>query len=756
MVNDHNNEDLDEKFSFDEGFIDYLKGSEKEKDYKKEEKPETELLEKMREILTKEFHYSNDQIISSSKIEIKNEIFKPDLVVYDSESEQIIIVVELKVINQSSYTAKKQLARQMVKLGIPYGVIYDGKIPEYFQQSNEFLIPIASIPEKSQVHRKFKTIPIGHELSEIIASNMTEILRKQGFIGIDVIVLSLEILLMKRFDELNYNNDNFKKISKEPRNVFELLINLWMKTEKVCKLPQRNHFETLSKENAVKLCDFVKNFSIKNSDIVNLFNALVDLNSSPYSLKINRTPQHLQEIMFSMLPETKTKKIHLVITGVGDSLSKLIYLISSQYDLTGNNLSKFFEENVSCSVENSTIYEILNLFSILSGIPLNLSLIGLSEIKSKNNLGKYDNIVIDGLILRAPFKTSDYAGAKFFHDQLLLQSLDFLKPHGNLVALVPKTYLFQKNTAREKILDIAKIKAIIELPILGSSFSTYNCGLILLEKREVGNISEQETTFMARYGSPKRSFFNPYNPKTMDEIFHRFQEFSKTGKMENQTDAGFFISSNLLKEDWTVSRKLPSLQEKLSKIKHSIKLKEIVEIISGRKYPGIDHKIQRKIPYILISDFEKLGQEKLVKEEKNPEELSKIKLEKFVTKEGDVLLSRSGTIGKVAIISKNNEGRLVSPGISILRIKDRDFLTPQLLKNQLSKKITQEQLNNFSISTFNFYLTNEMIGNVIINVPTREEQAEFIKNSEKIQAKIKQLRMEIDRHLNELKDLEGT
>jgi hypothetical protein len=745
MVYNTKDDDLSKNEAIDEGFLEYLtdvstKKIPKTQKTSKISKLESTLRKKARELLEKTYHFSDSQIIDNPVLETDDVIYRPDMVVIDQTSKKYLVAIQYQILEKTNSTTKKQLKQYMNSFDIQYGIIVGEKEIDFFQKTIDSLVPIPNIPSKSRINKKRSPLTISQEISEIIAKNLTKILSNSGFNNLDSVVLSLQVILVKSYDELNYKNAYFKD-SNNPLSPLEIFQKLWDEFQgDDDKFIRNNYFEHLSNDTAKQLFSFVREFSVVNSDLTSLFKALLEnIPSELYGQ--TTTPHHLLDSMFELGKISKNRNSHVTITSSGDSILKLISYLSSKPRLSENDIKDFLKYNAIFGVESTQTYDILSLYVVLSNFPMRLYLGGiLDETKFDSDI-LYDTIIVDGLVTRRlDKKEHDEFQGLDFHDVLLSQAIKALNENGRLVVLLPKTYLFQKKSFRHNLLDGCSVRTIIEFPI-GSNYNNFNCALVVFEKSTI-----QKPIFMAQYGTAKRSFFNPYNQIEMEKIFSNYREFEKTGTLSDESDAGFLVTLQDLFMDWTASRKLPSLKEKISKIKHAESLNNIVSIISGNNLRIHD---KREIPYILISDFDDLSQKQIIPTSpKFPQNLNL----KFLTKEGDILLSRSGTIGKIGIITKENENQLVSNGIAILRITKKE-IDPSHLKNELEKEIVQEQFHSFSQSTYNSYLNNEMIGRVLVNLPTVKEQKELGTKINKIDAKIKEHKNQISKLEEELKKI---
>jgi len=740
MEENKRKDDLSKNDTIDEGFFEYITDVTTKK-LPKIPKSQSGLRKKAHELLEKTYHYSDSQIVDNPVLQLDDIFYKPDMVVIDQNTEEYLVAIQFQILEKTNSVTKRQLKQFMNSFKIQYGIIISEKETEFFQRTSNSLVPIVNIPSKSRIKEKASPLTINQEISETIAKNLTEILSRAGINQLDSVALSLQVILVKSFDELNYDNAYFKDI-KNPLSTLDTFQDLWNKLQgNTGEFITINYFEHISNDTAKQLFSFISDFSVTNSDLSSLFKALLGSVSSEL-FGFTSTPHHLLDSIYELAKISKNRNSHVSITSSGDSVLKLISHLSSKQRLSQDDIKDFLKCNANFSIEFEPTYNILSMYQILSQFPLNLRYEGIINETKFDHEALYDSIIVDGLITRRLSKRQhdEFQGLDF-HDVLLSQSIKALKQNGRLVVLLPKTYLFQKKSFRNNLLHNCSVRAVIEFPI-GINFSSTNCALVVFEKN-----TSQKPIFMAQYGTPKRSFYNQYDQIAMEKIFSNLREFEKSGTLSNQNDSGFLVYLPDLFEDWTVSRKLPSLKEKLSKIKHPVELSNIVSIISGSNLRIND---KRKIPYIMISDFDDLSQKRIIPISR-PELPKNLNL-KLLTKEGDILLSRSGTIGKIGIITKENENQLVGNGIVILRIIQKEIDSSHL-KNELEKKSVQDQFDNFSQSTFNSYLNNEMIGKVLVNLPTLIEQKELGMKFSKIETQIKEHKNLISKLQEELKKL---
>jgi restriction endonuclease S subunit len=158
-----------------------------------------------------------------------------------------------------------------------------------------------------------------------------------------------------------------------------------------------------------------------------------------------------------------------------------------------------------------------------------------------------------------------------------------------------------------------------------------------------------------------------------------------------------------------------------------IPVSEIVEIsrgvrIASAKYS--DKQDRDEVAYIRISDIDK-GRIR-------PNKLRYVKIDeisditRYVVKEGDILFSIRGTIGKVALVDRQFDNSVASSQLAILRPKKKD-LNASYLFYILASSTTKKQADLLKRG-FIHGLSLKDLGNIRINLPPLEEQQQIVNN----------------------------
>jgi type I restriction enzyme S subunit len=126
-------------------------------------------------------------------------------------------------------------------------------------------------------------------------------------------------------------------------------------------------------------------------------------------------------------------------------------------------------------------------------------------------------------------------------------------------------------------------------------------------------------------------------------------------------------------------------------LNEGVPLREIAQIFRGMPISSSKYSFEQdrnKVPYIRISDMQK---GRIVRDKLKYININEIRdITRYIVKEGDLLFSIKGTIGKVALVDRQFDNSIASSQIAVLRSKKRD-LNPNYLYYVLSSSTTKKQ-----------------------------------------------------------------
>lgn len=316
------------------------------------------------------------------------------------------------------------------------------------------------------------------------------------------------------------------------------------------------------------------------------------------------------------------------------------------------------------------------------------------------------------------FLTADSVGLFIQH------ALAQLKPQGRAVIAVSEGFLFRGGVERELrrlLLEHGQVEAVVGLP--AGSFAPYTSvkGALLLLRRKGGadrvRMVDAAPLFDARSdGKGQRKA-----PVIRSEVAHQLAldlmrpELRRPVKgVEDATPDRGLISrllwevpvSELASADWDLTPRrrergglldvLAGLQEALGQQASIALLKDVAQVTAGRAIksadlleepPGLSEP-GPAVPYLRIKDLQQ-GKVARATSWLRPE-LAGVE-QRWAVMPGDVLLSKSGTVGKAAIVRNGAAGAIAGNGLYVLRA-DPQRLDAGFLQAYLSSPSCQSWL----------------------------------------------------------------
>lgn len=349
--------------------------------------------------------------------------------------------------------------------------------------------------------------------------------------------------------------------------------------------------------------------------------------------------------------------------------------------------------------------------------------------------------------------TSDSTGLFVQH------ALSQLKPHGRAVIAVPEGFLFRgggERNLRRYLLEQGHVEAVIGLP--AGAFAPYTSVkgslLVLSKKGGASRVRMVDATalFVAGAGhkgaGQRAGQFGQVIPTVVaeqlaNEVFRgelRQPYALPAGVSEGAPGTGVLSRSiwevsvdELAAADWDLSprrREKGGLDELLGSLKEAlggsvalVSLSEVVEVLGGRSVKSADlvdePPIERAVGYVRIKD---LGQGKVgrVSSWLRSEVASQEQRWKLLP--GDVLLSKSGTIGKSALVRNGTVGSIAANGLYVLRV-DQERLDAGFLLAYLASPACQNWLAAQSRGAVIQHLNRAVLDNLPIPLPPLQLQA---------------------------------
>lgn len=331
-------------------------------------------------------------------------------------------------------------------------------------------------------------------------------------------------------------------------------------------------------------------------------------------------------------------------------------------------------------------------------------------------------------------------------------ALSQLKPHGRAVIAVPDGFLFKGGTERELrryLLEQGQVEAVIGLP--AGAFSPHTnikCSLLVLSKQGGVNrirMADASSLFEQRTGRTATVIRNEIAEQLAIEL--RLPELRKPikGQEEKTPDRGMILRmawelsiSELEATEWDLTPRrrekggldelLLSLKDALPKTASVGSMAFVAKVMSGRAIKSADLTnelpFESAVGYVRIKD---ISRGKVVRASSwlRPEVTQKE--QRWALLPGDVLLSKSGTIGKAAVVRNGAVGAIASQGFYVLR-PSPDELDSDFLLAYLASPACQNWLAAQSRGTGIQHLNRSALERLPVPLPPMSIQARAAEN----------------------------
>ncbi|MFM9869420.1 N-6 DNA methylase [Achromobacter xylosoxidans] len=352
---------------------------------------------------------------------------------------------------------------------------------------------------------------------------------------------------------------------------------------------------------------------------------------------------------------------------------------------------------------------------------------------------------------REPWRYQHFAIATNDSTGLFIQhALSLLKPHGRAVVAVPEGFLFRggaERKLRRHLLEHGQVEAVIGLP--AGAFAPYTSVkgslLVLTKQGGTSRVRMVDAAPMFEQGSGRKApaIRSVLAQQLADEI-HR-PELRKPrellpGVPEGTPRTGVLTRSvwevsmdELAAADWDLSprrREKGGLDELLASFKDVLgdsgsvePLSSVAQVSAGRSIKSADlldePPSERAMGYVRIKD---LNQGKVGRTSSwlRPE-LAGLE-QRWALLPGDVLVSKSGTIGKAALVRNGAVGAVAANGLYVLRV-DQERLDAGFLLAYLASPVCQNWLSAQSRGAVIQHLNRAVLDELPIPLPPLPMQA---------------------------------
>ncbi len=695
----------------------------------------------------------------------------PDYVLYPSNSDDPLIIIEAKRVGESIDKAIKQGINYARKLNTPIVYATDGVFVKTIhikenkplilngEEIDEFIREVLALQyiKTSEVNTLNKIVVKSRAELISIFSSANGLLRGEGIsAGIERFTEFSNILFLKLIseledikDELNQNSNILKRFRWDffkNKKGDELLdyVNRIVLNEFRTKYEDNTIFQNLEIRNPKTLEKIINNLNdLQLTDI----NADIKGDAFEYFLRSYNagnkdlgeyfTPRHIVKTMVKLLNPKFGEKIYDPFCGTGGMLTESF-----------KHIHKSMPKNTSTekTLRNNTVYgrDITKTSRIAK---MNMILMG----DGHNNIERIDSLAnpkeneFDVVITNMPFSqnTESYnlydipmAGSKNGDSICVQHCLKSCISGGRLAIIVPEGFLFDKKykKTREFILKISNIRSIISLP--SGVFLPYNnikTNILFLD-----NINQNKKNKYYWYFEVKNDGFTLNNHREkidgdndLEVIVSEREGLYSQKKQLIKLGINKIDISDVISNDFNLVG-LKYLFKTKYKSKYKMKkLGDMVVLLRGPFGSSIKKSVCVKSGYklyeqknVINNDFN-IGKYYLDENKFN-------ELRKFEIQENDVLITCAGTLGKIVVVPRNIEKGIINSVLMRLRIiKD---LLPEYLKIVLESEIMQAEMIKQSIgAAIKNMRPGKELKNILIPVPSIETQKKILEDIESIE-----------------------
>lgn len=343
-----------------------------------------------------------------------------------------------------------------------------------------------------------------------------------------------------------------------------------------------------------------------------------------------------------------------------------------------------------------------------------------------------------------PILTNDSTGLFIQH------ALSQLKPSGRAVIAVPEGFLFRGGTERELrryLLDRGQVEAVIGLPagVVAPYTSVKSSLLVLTKSGGVSRVRMVDAAPMFEQQSGRKALVirQEFAQLLANEVRRaelREPRALPIGIQEGMPGSGILARSiweveidELAAADWDLSprrREKGGLDDLLANLKEALgdtgaiaTLSSVAQVIAGRAIKSADlldePPLERAIGYVRIKD---LHQGKVGRTTSwlrpGPASIE----QRWALLPGDVLVSKSGTIGKTALVRNEAVGSIAAHGLYVLRA-DQERLDAGFLLAYLASPACQNWLSAQTRGAVIQHLNRVVLDKLPIPLPPLAMQA---------------------------------
>lgn len=477
-----------------------------------------------------------------------------------------------------------------------------------------------------------------------------------------------------------------------------------------------------------------------------------------------RTPRHIIDFLVAVVDPNKTDTIMDPACGTAG------FLISAFKYLKQKNNNQFTPDEQKKIIQNFVGYDISPDMVRLSLVNLYLHEFTEPHIYEYDTLSSEDrwNENFDVILANPPFMSPK--GGIRPHNKFTISSkrsevlfvdyiAEHLNPNGRAGIIVPEGIIFQNGSAYKdlrKLLVNDYLHSVISLPAgVFNPYSGVKTSILILDKSLAKNSKEILFIDIENDGYSLGAQRNPIKGGQLELAVTTINDFKdKTTKgvdFENK-DFAYSISKEKISENGDYSLRGIAYKE-IANFSTNSNLEKLGNVCKFKRGP-FGGSLKKEIfvenglavyeqSHAINNQFEEFRY--FITEEKFNDMLG------FEIKPNDIIMSCSGTMGKVAIIPENAPKGIINQ--ALLKLTPLENILPKYLKLLMESNSFQQALNR---TTMGVAIKNvasvKVLKELKIPLPSIEEQQKLIDEVDKIKNDIETLVKEIEQKENIIND----
>ena len=709
--------------------------------------------------LTSEYQYPREDIRREVSHAFGKARYIVDLLVMKQGKPYIIAEVKAR---SSSDIAVDQLLGYARAMDSEFAVASNGYTDSCYKISRVIhdtrLEPIPDIPaygrtlEDLGTHKNSELVRMKpRQFRAVILHTIDLISSNQGLTREEAAKEAFKLLLLKIFDE-SLENGLFRARYKEPsENVQSRIVALAMQANEtyrsiLCEPPN------LSNELLVACVHSLQKYSLLDSgrDIIGSKLPVGDI-LGPHTYEFS-TPRDLVRLMIDLLNPTKGSTFIDPACGVGGLVTEAA---SRGCTVTGIEINASIAQYANVNLAVSGLHGEIFAGDSLASNQGSTALTNLQE-----NAYDYAALVppLGGKV--ADERLNNFSLGTTRRSQrvealFLERTLRFLRPGGRMIIAVPENFLLVDSAldAREFALKESGVKAIVSLPkgVL-LPLSSMKISLLLLERSPGRGTTQDDPVFVAIMDN-------------MAELPHVVSCFRAFERGEAIRDPIVFVTNIVSARQmnpsylWGVASEIvkPRVGGVADVLYRMVELHEIATLTAGIGVERIGkNDPQGEFSYVRagnIGDF-------VLDLRKNVKVLTNRDVRKWVAKPGDILMTRVGTVGKVALVQDDSPPIIVGSNVLKMSVLDKRRVLPEFLLAYLASTQGMAQIDMYTAGSTIRAISTSSLAQIKIPLLPMEQQVKVAQQVRRVIAArreasrvLEEMRAREDKLLVELDDL---